>query len=347
MSDQHISEAEVQAFLRGQLAPERVLAVGRHLSECRECAAAGAGPIEPRLLDDDDLHLNAEGELFPYVDGTVDAIARERIEEHLASCATCRADADDLQRAAASIPRPRSRRLWAYAVGAAAAIVVALIVAPRLREGQRLPHSAPLVVTITTATVDTREHAWHELVDDALRDGIRMPPVLRELAPSGVVLRGAEATRMQLSPRGTVVEETQPSFTWRAVPDARYRVTIFDDGREVAASPALTATRWQPERALARGRMYAWQLQVITPKQRELFPGAAEGPATVRVLDDTAAAELQEARRRAGSDHLLLGVLAARAGLVARAESELSLAAQTEPRASALLDTVRGWRSAP
>jgi len=342
MNEQHVSPSEVQAFLHGRLAPERVLSVGRHLAQCSACAqrvTAEKETLTRQLLADDDFHLDAETELFPYIDGTADAIAVERIEEHLAVCGRCRADADDLRQAKASMIR--TRRVWPYVLAAAAALAAMIFIAPLVRRGER-PHRTLPGATLPSA----QELAWRALVDDAARNGIAMPAILHDLAPRRGTLRGGpSAADVQLSPRGTVVEETRPVFTWPAVPDARYRVVVFDGARELTSSPMLDATRWQPGVELARGRSYVWQLQVITPSHREIVPAAAEGPARVHVLDAASAAALQEARARRPGDHLLLGILCARAGVMDTAESELSLAARTDARATSLLAAVRNWRS--
>jgi len=340
MSEQHVSPAEVQAFFQGGLAPDRVLAVGRHLALCSDCARRAATDkdrLAAQLLDGEDLHLDTETELFPYIDGTTDAIATERIEEHLAVCLSCRGEADDLRRAKASMTR--RQRVWPYALATAAALAALIFIAPLVRRGERPIHDP-------RRATDARELAWRALVDDAVRNGIAMPAALRELAPRRGTLRGsASAADVQLAPRGTVVEETRPAFTWSAVPGARYRVVVFDDAREVTSSPMLDATRWQPDVELARGTTYVWQLQIVTPSHRRIVPGPSEGPASVRVLDAPSAAELQEARARRPADHLLLGILSARAGIIATAESELRLAARTDARATALLAAVRAWQS--
>ncbi len=342
MNEQHVSTSEVQAFLHGSLAPERILSVGRHLAQCSDCArrvATEKDALARQLLENDDFHLDAGTELFPYVDGTADSIAVERIEEHLATCRRCRADADDLLQTKASMARPR--RVWPYALAAAAALAAVIFIAPLVRRGERPQRTLP-GATLPSA----QELAWRALVDDATRNGIAMPAILHDLAPRRGTLRGdPNATDMQLSPRGTVVEETRPVFTWSAVPDARYRVVVFDGAREVTSSSMLDATRWQPGVELARGSSYFWQLQVVTPSHREIVPAPAEGPARVHVLDAASAAALQKVRSRRPADHLLLGILCARAGIMDTAESELGLAARNDSRATALLAAVRGWRS--
>lgn len=342
---EHVSPSEVDAFLRGGLPPDRVLVVGRHLSQCADCARTAAPASAQRrvveqLLQDDDLHLDADGELFPFLDGTLDAITRERVDEHLASCSSCREELADLRRTTA-VAAPRPRRVWMYAAAAAAAILIAILVLPLVRDRGPAPHD---VVVRTHA--DAQERAWRATVDRAVHAGIALPAELHELAPRRGTLRGGEdVAAPQLSPMGTVIEETRPAFAWSAMPNARYRVVIFEGTREVVSSATLDVTRWQPAIDLARGATYVWQLHVITPGARTILPPPSGGPAAVRILDAERFAALQDARRRRPTDHLLLGVLYAQAGVVDTAETELELAAKTDARAAALLETVRGWRS--
>ena len=71
------------------------------------------------------LHVDAS-ELSAYVERRVGPGERERIEAHLADCASCRADALAALRAA----RPQ-RPVWRWAAPALAAAVVVLLVVPR------------------------------------------------------------------------------------------------------------------------------------------------------------------------------------------------------------------------
>jgi anti-sigma factor ChrR (cupin superfamily) len=347
MNETHITPSELQAFRDGALPPDQVMAVGRHLAHCADCAGRAAGAardeaiardLAQQLLDGHDLHLDAGSELFPYVDGGVDDIVRERIETHLAVCRTCRDDVDDLRRAAP--PAAPRRRVLPYALAVAAALAVVLF-ATLTRS--RVRTEAPRVVAQEQPR-DPREQRWRALVDDALQNGIAAPAVLRDLAPRRGTLRGASAREVRLAPRNTVIEETRPAFRWSPVAGATYRVFVFEDGREVASSPALHEASWRPHEELARGRTYAWQLEIAAGDRREIAPGPAAGPATIRIADAATAAELQAARARHADDPLLLGILYARAGLADAAGQQLEVAALKDARAVKLRDEVRAWR---
>jgi hypothetical protein len=339
MNDRHVAPSELEAFLHGGLPAERVLEVARHLSTCSECGAEAAAEaasrrVAARVLGGDDLHLDFDADLVPYVEGGADLIARERIEAHLAACPMCRADLDDLRPIAASIPPGRR---WPYVLATAAAIAVVAFLGVLATRGPARPD----VHVVPRAAPDRREVRWQSLVDEALRNGIAKPAALRELAPRRGALRGSESgPRVQLAPLGVVVEETRPAFSWSPVEDARYRVFIFDGTRQVAAGPVLRATAWRCDAELTRGRDYQWQLEITTGERQDVAPAAS-----MRIADAATATELADARRRHPGDHLLLGILYARNGIADAAERELTLAARNHPRAARLLVEVRAWRA--
>ena len=101
---QHISEHDLDGYLRRTLDPERVLSVDVHLSTCDECLSKLEEPamldritvdsildIDPALGD----HLTyklIEG----YVDGRVDDIDREIVDTHTGDCRDCLRELNEL-----------------------------------------------------------------------------------------------------------------------------------------------------------------------------------------------------------------------------------------------------------
>jgi hypothetical protein len=132
---------------------------------------------------------------------------------------------------------------------------------------------------------------------------------------------------------GVVVEEDRPVLRWRSVPEAhRYVVTLSDArGGRLLSSPPLTTTEWTPP-PLPRGQSYLWQVVADIPSGTTAAPRPPEPEARFRVLDLASLQSLDEARRV--PSHLVLGVLYARAGLVADAERELRALATLNPSAS-------------
>jgi hypothetical protein len=107
----------------------------------------------------------------------------------------------------------------------------------------------------------------------------------------------------------------------------------------------LSTITWTPDRPLQRGLTYAWQVRVVG--QDVIIPSPPAPPALFRIVDEETASEAAEARRRFPGDHLLLGLLCARAGLRRCAADELAHHAAdhlSDPSAQRLADSVREWQ---
>jgi hypothetical protein len=137
-----------------------------------------------------------------------------------------------------------------------------------------------------------------------------------------------------VEPRGQVVASDRPTFRWRALEGATsYTVKVFDrDFNLVVESPALNATLWRPDKPLARGAVYSWQVTALKNGEEVKAPRPPAPQARLKVLDGNAAAELQMAQRQQPGSHLTLGVLYARAGLLDDAERELRALLQANPQ---------------
>jgi hypothetical protein len=168
------------------------------------------------------------------------------------------------------------------------------------------------------------------LVKSALQTGkVLTPEILNELRDSSSARMGDSGTKATfelLGPVARVVSSVRPTFRWQRLSGAvSYRVTITDpalDYREVATSRALDDVKWTVDRALERGRLYAWQVIARTENGDVKAPEAAE--AKFKVLDQTIADDLARARKVYARRPLVLGLLYAEAGLLDEAERELS-----------------------
>jgi anti-sigma factor RsiW len=154
-----------------------------------------------------------------------------------------------------------------------------------------------------------------------------------------------------LSPIAEVVESDRPTIRWRALAGATgYTVKIFDqDFNLVAQSPVLTATTFKATTSLPRGSVYSWQVTAVKDGQEIKAPRPPAPQAKFKVLDAARAAELRRVRQTQPASHLALGVLYARAGLLAEAERELRTLLQANPQSGAvrqLLADVRAARRA-
>lgn len=337
----HPSDDELQQFARGGLRPGRVQAVADHLQDCRRCGDAAIDAGHPSL----------EGELTPYAEGKLVAADAARVAAHVERCAICREDVADIRGAAALLVPDRHRLRWPYFV-AAAAIAAMAVAALLMRDAAPAQPNRPPRITVTASPAPQPVEAkppqrgeWTALVDRAVRTGaMAMPPALAELQLSADPQRApADPGKQTVTPAGIIVETTRPVFEWTAVRGATYIVTVLDDDLEtVMESGRLTAARWQPERELARGRVYQWQVSVRGAQSATIIPAPPAPPAVFRVLDAEAHQELARARASHSDDPLLLGVLAAQHGL--RDEALRELAKVDTEAGRRLLLSVEAWR---
>ncbi|MBV9494435.1 MAG: hypothetical protein JOZ54_09315 [Acidobacteria bacterium] len=230
-------------------------------------------------------------ELAGFVDGTLDPISREIVASHCEECARCRRELRDLQ----SFAKPAASRRWpwlAAAVAVAAAIAIALFLT--LRPAPRELH---------------------------------LPQYALDLRSSTLALRGrthVNGAPEPLAPLGAVVINNRPSFTWNDVPDARYRVEVFDTQfRSVVASPLLDTNRWTPPAPLPRGGTFLWQVTAVTPTTIVTAPQPPSPEARFLVLDEPHADALAQLERSEARPSLALGVAYAEAGVFDAAEREL------------------------
>ena len=106
----HITAEAAERYRRRLLPPAELLAALAHADGCEECRArlAGAAGLDAAFTkvreefvpdpgrDEEPEHLPYE-QLAAFVDGSLDEVAREIAESHLAACAECAGDAEDLR----------------------------------------------------------------------------------------------------------------------------------------------------------------------------------------------------------------------------------------------------------
>ena len=141
-----------------------------------------------------------------------------------------------------------------------------------------------------------------------------------ELKNNGGVTRGAGEPAAEFAvadPLGRIVLEDRPVFHWSALPGAvSYRVEVYDSGYRLAAqSPPVSQTQWQPERPLARGRAYSWEVTAMRAGAEVRAPQPPASEARFVVLDQTRADRVTAALARVPASRLALSALYAEAGL--------------------------------
>lgn len=136
-----------------------------------------------------------------------------------------------------------------------------------------------------------------------------------------------------LDPVGNVLMTDQPTFRWSPMQGASvYVVEVYDSKfNPVLTSPELSGHSWTPPQALARGKVYAWQVKATKDGQEFTSPQPPAPQARFRILDQAKANELAKAKRAYASSHLTLGLLYADAGLLKEAEQELRVLQTANP----------------
>jgi hypothetical protein len=188
---------------------------------------------------------------------------------------------------------------------------------------------------------------YRDEVKAAMDSGnLRVPTSISGMAVGPVQLRGDDvqaAAFHVISPLATAVVEDTPVFRWTPLEGATYTVSVYDDQfRAVARSASLTATEWRPEKPLARGAAYRWEVRAVHGKQVESVPPPTEPEARFVILGAEDARRLTAARANLTSQ-LALGVLYANAGALDDARRELSGAAgSSDPKDKAVAEKLLG-----
>jgi hypothetical protein len=188
--------------------------------------------------------------------------------------------------------------------------------------------------------------------DALLTRRVETPPELAEVAGKAGALIGGKGEGVSFAlqePVGTAVLTDRPTFRWNSLDGASgYTVTVYDaDFNPVAASEPLSATRWRIPKALARGRVYTWQVVASKGTETVKSPTPPAPEARFLIVDQSKAGELERIGRDYKGRHLTLGVIYAEAGLLDDAERELKALSEGNPHSNVarqLLLSVRAKR---
>lgn len=180
------------------------------------------------------------------------------------------------------------------------------------------------------------------------------PASIAGLAGGGGILLGSQAPAPRvvlLGPVGRVVETDRPVLRWKPAAGARFLVSVFDSRyNEMASSGWIADAEWRVPRALRRGGVYSWQLNVRQDGAEFTAPAPPAPEARFRILSTAEEADLIRVRGTPGDSHLMLGLQYARAGLLDEAERELRTLRDQNPGSetvAGLLDSVERLRRPP
>lgn len=188
--------------------------------------------------------------------------------------------------------------------------------------------------------IDHLSPVYQQMIKNALTSQrLEKPPLLAGLVrPDSSLMRGGDnqgAKFSVINPVGIVTLSDRPTFRWSPLEGATgYIVEVYDDKlSQIITSSQLTDTSWTAPQSLKRGGLYSWQVTAI--KGGEEF-GSPRPPALAkfRILDETLANELVQARRAYASSHLTLALVYTRAGLLDEAEQEFRALQKANPNSA-------------
>jgi Putative zinc-finger len=189
--------------------------------------------------------------------------------------------------------------------------------------------------------VDHLPPVYQQMIKNALSSQrLEKPPLLAGLVrPDSSYMRARDNQGVRFSvinPVGIVMLSDRPTFRWSPLEGATgYFVEVYDDKlRQIITSPQLTDTSWTSPQPLKRGGIYSWQVTAIKGGEEFSSPRPPAPQAKFRILDETLANELVQARRGYASSHLTLALLYTKAGLLDEAEQEFRELHKANPRSA-------------
>ncbi len=326
---EHLTSQEVTAWRSGVTDPADILRLDDHLAECEKCRVLISGG-----LSDGIRALQAEFSPAHLTESQLDDYAAHRplpadVMQHLDSCLDCRADADDLRKFAE--PRQSSTG-WLYPIAAMIALT-ALGLTAWLADRHRT--ASPVQTPIEIASSIPPQYQTE--VNAALESGtLHIPAAISGMATAPIQLRSSGSDQPKpsqplrtVSPLATAVVPDIPTLRWTPIEGATYTVTIYDDQfRGVATGTALKNNEWHPEKPLARGATYRWEVRAVSGTHVDRAPAPTDPEARFTVLSADDAKKLTDALATMPNERIALGILLANMGAVEEARREFSIAAE-------------------
>lgn len=349
---QHLTMEQVAAYVERNVSGEELQVFSDHLTHCEQCVSAV-----------DDLR-EFRNEIAPSLD-------REYRPESVSSLAPSPAESSWRRTLRSLSAPFRVSPVPAFGGAALAILLLAVIAWVVFRTPQQpepqianaptpqptvppsqpdapQPSPAPVVAQVNDGSgivkldqegklsgADDLPVAYQNLVKKALSGGrIEKSAQLQGLTRPPSSLMGSNNQPGEFSvlePLGSVLLTDRATFRWSAMEGATgYVVEIYDEKfAPVTSSPQLTNLTWTT--TLPRGHVYSWQVKAIKDGSEITSPRPPAPQAKFRILDQTKANELANARRAHASSHLTLGLLYADAGLLREAEQEFRLLQKANP----------------
>jgi len=189
--------------------------------------------------------------------------------------------------------------------------------------------------------VDQLPPAYQQMIKNALSSRrLEKSPLLAGLVkPDSLSRKGGDNRGARFSvidPVGIVMLSDRPTFRWSPLEGATgYIVEVYDDKlNQVIISSQGADTSWTAPRSLKRGVAYSWQVTAIRGGEEIISPRPPAPVAKFRILDETLANEIDQARRAYASSHLTMALVYTQAGLLDEAEREFLALQRANPNST-------------
>src|SRR5262245_25054331 len=189
--------------------------------------------------------------------------------------------------------------------------------------------------------VDHLPPGYQQMIKNALTsERLEKSPLLAGLVRYDSLLRkGGDNQGAWFSvsaPVGKVMLSDRPTFRWSPLEGATgYIVEVYDDKpNQITISSKLTDTTWTAPQSLKRGGIYSWQVTASKGGEEIISPHPPAPLAKFRILDQTLANEILQARRAYTSSHLTLALIYTKAGLIYEAEREFRELQRANPNST-------------
>lgn len=360
----HLSKRQVERYLKKSMSPVELLEIDEHVSTCKDCHAQLYGPDAVLRA-----YISIASEL------NKDASEINALRSGLQSSKTVIAKPPESK-------QPLRSRAFLYATAMVAVVFIAVWISFKYigngqpsdqhdkasidnkvsepadsqnlssdnqnKQEERPAESA--AQSVRERDSESLASKYRDMIEDARAGKLIISPILQKLhGRAGNLMNDSaqEVSSLQTYPVGEVIEAVRPVFRWEPLKGASgYVITVFDPSyNEVAKSESVEATAWTMPRALERGVIYSWTLSATKDGQIIRMPAPSQPESKFKILGRSEAEELKRVKKKYPSDHLLLGALYARAGLLNKAELEFSNLLKTETDshiARKLLERVRG-----
>ena len=339
----HLTSQQVSDWRSGVSGAEELLRLDDHLAECAACRAMVSEPVTRLAI----RMLRAEFSSAHLTEAQLDDYAAHRplpadLMQHLDLCDACRRDAADLRQFACEtdasadgktpVPVRRTVPVWVRPLAAAVAFVAlglgAWFAMHRSGGGEK-PSATPQETVAFNIPAQYRSE-----VQAAIDSGnLQIPASITGMTAGPIQLRSLPASQVKepafhlVSPLATAVVEDTPVFRWTPIQDsgATFTVSVYDDQfHAVAEGVSADGTEWHPDKPLARGAIYRWEVRAVKGKHVDRAPAPTEPEARFAVLGAAEAQRLTEARAAMPQSPLALGILYANSGVLEDAKRELA-----------------------